>query len=210
MENPVIIFGANGLGAVALDIFKRNQVVVYGFLDDNKDLHNTEIDDVPVLGSTDDEGFTKLIGKKCEVFVATDDQKLRKNHVEMIHDVRKVQVVNAVHDQAVIASTTAIGHGNLVSAGVIVNARAKIGSHNIIHSKVLIDYDTEVGDYVQIGAGSTIGAGVFIDDNVFIGTSVTIVGGIKIGKGARIGAGSVVIENVKARETVFGNPAKKV
>jgi hypothetical protein len=31
MENPVIIIGASGLGAVALDIFKRNNVVVYAF-----------------------------------------------------------------------------------------------------------------------------------------------------------------------------------
>ncbi|MES2518336.1 MAG: acetyltransferase [Bacteroidota bacterium] len=210
MQNPVIIFGANGLGAVALDIFKRNNVVVYSFLDDNKELHSTEIDDIAILGSTDDEGFTKLIGKKCDAFVAIDDQKVRKNIVEMLNEVRKVQVINAVHDQAIIASTAEIGHGNLVTAGVIVNARAKVGNHNILHSKVLIDYDTEIGDYVQIGAGSTIGAGVSIEDNVFIGTGVTIVGGVKIGKGARIGAGSVVIEAVKARETVFGNPAKKV
>jgi serine acetyltransferase len=33
---------------------------------------------------------------------------------------------------------------------------------------------------------------------------------IKIDKGARIGAGSVVIEAVKAKETVLGNPAKKL
>ncbi len=210
MENPVIIFGANGLGAVALDIFKRNNVVVYAFLDDNKELHNTEIDDIAILGSTDDEGFTKLIGKKCDAFVAIDEPKVRKNIVEMLNEVRKVQTINAVHDQATIASTAEIGHGNLIAAGAIVNARAKVGNHNILHSKVLVDYDAEIGDYVQIGAGSTIGAGVSIEDNVFIGTGVTIVGGIKIGKGARIGAGSVVIEAVKARETVFGNPAKKV
>jgi sugar O-acyltransferase (sialic acid O-acetyltransferase NeuD family) len=210
MENPVIIFGANGLGAVALDIFKRNNVVVYAFLDDDKELHNTEIDDVIVMGSTDDEGFTKLIGKKCEAFVAIDDSKVRKNIVEMLHEVRKIQAVNAVHDQAVVASTAAIGHGNLVAAGAIINARAKVGNHNIIQSKVLIDYDAEVGDFVQIGAGSTIGSGVSIEDNAFIGTGVTIVSGVKISKSARIGAGSVVIESVKARETVFGNPAKKV
>ncbi len=210
MENPVIIIGANGLGAVALDIFKRNNVVVYGFLDENTQLHQTEIDEVLVLGSPDDEGYTKLIGKKCEAFVATDEIKLRKNLVEMLNDVRHVQPVNAIHDQALIASTAAIGHGNLIAAGVIINPRATLGNHAILHSKVLIDYDARIGDFVQIGAGSIIGAGVEIEDGAFIGTGVTIVGGVKIGKGARVGAGSVVIESVKARETVFGNPAKKV
>ena len=61
MDNPVIIFGAGGLGRAALEIFQSNEIVVYGFLDDNKDLHNTEIDTVPVLGRTEDDGFLKLI-----------------------------------------------------------------------------------------------------------------------------------------------------
>ena len=49
-----------------------------------------------------------------------------------------------------------------------------------------------------------------VEDEVFIGSGVTIVSGVKIGKGARVGAGSVVIADVKAGETVFGNPAQKV
>ena len=43
MENPVIIFGANHLGRAAKEIFETNSVVVYGFLDDSKKLHNTEL-----------------------------------------------------------------------------------------------------------------------------------------------------------------------
>ncbi|MFD1816073.1 sugar O-acyltransferase, sialic acid O-acetyltransferase NeuD family [Pseudarcicella hirudinis] len=210
MENPVIIFGAGSLGAVALDIFKRNSVVTYCFLDDDEKMHNTEIDDVIVMGSTDDEGFTKLIGKKCEAFIAIDDIKVRKNLVEMLNDRRKVQPVNAVHDSTIIASTAGIGHGNLISAGSIINARANIGNHCLIHSKVLIDADTKISDFVQIGAGSSIGTSVEIGEGTFIGSGVTIVSGVKIGKGARIGAGSVVIENIAAKETVFGNPAKKI
>ena len=66
------------LGRIAKEIFEHNQVVVYGFLDDDKKKHQTEVDDVNVLGSMDDEDFLKLIGKKCEAFVAVDETKLRK------------------------------------------------------------------------------------------------------------------------------------
>ena len=90
MENPVIIFGANYLGRAAREIFERNGNVVYCFLDDNKSLHSTEIDNVTVLGSTDDDGYLKLIGKKCEAFVAIDDTKVRKSVVRMLNDVRKM------------------------------------------------------------------------------------------------------------------------
>src|SRR5688572_20822853 len=111
MDNPVVIFGANYLGRSAKEIFEKNGNVVYGFLDDNKALHGSELDTVTVLGSTDDDGFLKVIGKKCEAFVAIDENKLRRNLVKMIQEVRKVQPVNAVHASAIIPETAHIGHG---------------------------------------------------------------------------------------------------
>ena len=96
MENPVIIFGANYLGRSAKEIFESNEVEVYGFLDDDQKLHNTEMDDVTVLGSTDNDGFLNLIGKKCEAFVAVDDNRLRKSLVKFIQEVRHKQPVNAI------------------------------------------------------------------------------------------------------------------
>lgn len=210
MDNPVLIFGANFLGRAAKEIFEGNNNVVYGFLDDTKSLHNTEIDDVHVLGSTDDDGFLKLIGKKCEAFVAVDDNKLRKSLVKMIQEVRHVQPVNAIHGNAVIAKNASLSHGNFVDAGVIIGAGASVANHCILNARVVIGAEVKVEDFVQIGAGSVINPGVVVEEEAFIGSGVTVVSGITIGKGARVGAGSVVIAPVKAGETVFGNPAQKV
>lgn len=210
MDNPVLIFGANFLGRAAKEIFEGNNNVVYGFLDDNKSLHNTEIDDVQVLGSTDDDGFLKLIGKKCEAFVAADDNKLRKNIVKMIQEERHMQPVNAIHSNAIIAKTASIGHGNFIDVGVTINAGATISNHCIFNAGVIIGAEAKVNDFAQIGAGSIINPAVVVEEEAFIGSGVTVVSGITIGKGARVGAGSVVIAPVKAGETVFGNPAQKV
>ena len=210
MENPVIIFGANALGRVAKEIFETNGVVVYGFLDDNTKLHKTELDEVAVLGDTDDDGFLKLIGKKCEAFVAIDENKLRKGIVKMLQEVRKTQPVNAIHSNARISPRAAIGHGNFVDSNVIIGPGATVGSHCLIHSGALVSAESKVGDFVQIGLGSIVSPNVTIDEEAFIGAGVTIVSGITIGKGARVGAGSVVIADVKAGDTVFGNPAQAV
>ncbi len=210
MDNPVLIFGANFLGRAAKEIFEGNDNVVYGFLDDNKSLHSTEIDDVQVLGSTDDDGFLKLIGKKCEAFVAVDDNKLRKSLVKMIQEVRHMQPVNAIHKSAVIPDSTSLGHGNFIDVGVTIGAGAELGNHCLINANVHIGAEAKLGDFAQIGAGSIINPGVVIEDEAFIGSGVVVVSGITIGKGARVGAGSVVIGPVNAGETVFGNPAQKV
>ncbi|CCH56332.1 sugar O-acyltransferase, sialic acid O-acetyltransferase NeuD family [Fibrisoma limi BUZ 3] len=210
MENPVLIFGAGSLGVTALDIFQRNQVVVYGFLDDNKELHGKEFGDVSVLGETDDDGFLKLIGQKCEAFIAISDTRVRKQLVKMLNERRKVQPVNAIHDTAVVSATAGLGHGNLIAARVVINPFSEIGQHCIIQSGVIVESQAKLGDYVLVGAGSLINSGVTIEEGAFIGTGVTIVAGVTIGKNARIGAGSVVVESVAANATVFGNPARPI
>ena len=210
MENPVIIFGANPVGRAAKEIFEGNGNVVYGFLDDNKDLHGKEIDNVSILGSTDDDGFLKLIGKKCEAFVATDDNKMRKSQVKTLQEIRHVQPVNAIHRSSIIASSASLGHGNFVDAGVIIGAGTEIKSHCILNPRAVVGVECSIGDFVQIGAGSVINSNVTIQDEAFIGSGAVIVSGVTIGKGARVGAGSVVIRTVKDGETVFGNPAQKV
>lgn len=210
MDKPVIIFGGKGIAKAALEIFKSNSIVVYGFLDDDSAIHGTEIDDVSVLGKTDDHGFLKLIGQKTEAFVATDDNALRKKQVKMLMDSRKVMPTNAVHQQAYISDSAAIGHGNFINARATIGSDSKIGQHCIINTSAIIEHNVTVGDYVQVGAGSIVNSGVEIGNEAFIGSGATIIAGVKIGKKARIGAGSVVIADVKDGETVFGNPAIKV
>jgi sugar O-acyltransferase (sialic acid O-acetyltransferase NeuD family) len=210
MENPVLIFGAGNLGKIALDIFNRNNVIVFGFLDDNKELHNKEIGDIIVLGETDDDGFLKLIGQKTEAFVALENNKERKKVVEMLNNRRKVMPVNAVHNTAVVSVDAFIGHGNLVAARAVINPYASVGNHCIIHASAVIDINASIADYVQIGAGAIINSEAIIEEGAFIGSGAVLISGVKIGKNARVGAGSVVIENVADGTTVFGNPAKKV
>lgn len=210
MDKPVIILGTGGIGRAALEIFESNGVVTYGFLEDDKEEHGKEIDTVPVLGRTDDDGYLKLIGKKCEAFVAADENTYRHSLVEMLHERRKVQPVNAVHNTAVIAKSSSIGHGNFINQQVKLGAGVEIGSHCILHSGALLDFNVKLDDFVQIGAGAVIGSGVKIEEGAFIGSGVTIVAGVTIGKNARVGAGSVVISSVKAKETVFGNPAAPI
>lgn len=210
MENPVIIFGTGGLGRAALEIFEKNGVAVYGFLTDQAEEHGKEVDEVTVLGSTDDDSFLNIIGKKCEAFVATDDNRLRKSLVKMLRERRKVQPANAVHPDAIVAKSAHIGYGNFINQGVKIGAGSKVGSQCLLHSGALIDFGVTIADFVQVGAGAVIGSGATLEEGAFVGTGAIVVSGVTIGKGARIGAGSVVIAAVAPNDTVFGNPAVSI
>lgn len=210
MKKPVLILGSRGIAKSAMEIFLSHQIVIYGFLDDDKVLHGSEIGEIPVLGRTDDDRFLKFIGKECEAFVAVEEPRLRKGLVKMLNERRKIMPTNAIHEQAVVPDSAHIGYGNFVDAGAVIGADAKVPNHCIIHSNATLGYGVVLNDFVQIGAGSIINAEVEIGDGAFIGSGVTIVSGVAIGKNARVGAGSVVIQSVGDGETVFGNPAQTV
>ncbi len=203
----MIIFGTGTLALQALEALQSNDNLVYGLLDDDNQMHNQSLMEVPVLGSTDDEGFTKLIGKKCDAFVALENLAFRKKVAEYLLETRKVMPVNVIHARAYWSKVSTMGHGNLLAAGVYVGPYAEMKNFNIIQPNAILESKVRIGNFVQIGSGSVLNEMVEVEDGAFIGAGVTIISGIKIGKNARVGAGSVVMANVKAGETVFGVPA---
>ncbi|KUG07606.1 NeuD/PglB/VioB family sugar acetyltransferase [Solirubrum puertoriconensis] len=210
MENPVIILGAQNVGTAALDAFDSNEVVVYCLLDDNQKLQNTDLHDVPVMGSTDDEQFLKLLGKKCEVFVATEDTASRRALTNMLREEYEQVPVNAIHRAASVSEHAWLGHGNLVSAGAVLSSDCKVGNGCIIGVRAVVDVRAQLADYVQVGAGAIINSEAVVEEQAFIGSGAVVVSGVKIGAKARVGAGAVVVADVPAGQTVFGNPAAKV
>ncbi len=210
MNKSVIILCATDFGKAVLEVFKSNEVMVYGFLDDDKKLHGSEIEDTTILGSIDNNDFLNIIGKDCDVFVASDDNAWKATIIKSLRKNQKSIPINAIHSEAQIAKSATLHHGTFINQGATVGANSEIGNHCLIHSGTIIDYNVKIGDFVQIGAGSIINTGVHIGDGAFVGSGVTVVSGIKIHEGARIGAGSVVISDVKKNNTVFGNPAASI
>ncbi len=210
MANPVLIIGVSSMGKAALEIFRSNDVLIYGFLDDDRKLHGTIISDITVLGKTDEKKFLSILGDECDAFVATDDNALKATITENLIKRYEVMPVNAIHKSAIIAETAVLHHGSLINNLAVLGAFSEVGNHCIINSGAIIDHEARLGDYVQIGTGSIINSGVRIGDGAFIGSGVTVVSGITVGKGARIGAGSVVISDVPDHQTVFGYPAKAI
>ena len=210
MINPVIILGAKEIGLMALEIFVSNNIVVYCLLDEDTKEHQKEYGDAVVMGSWDDEGFLKLIGKKCDAFVAVENLKERKFLAEMLEENRKVRPVNAIHRQAIISASAKLGDGNLINAGTIIGTKANIANYVLIQNGVVVEALAEVEDFVHVCSGAIIGQGAVIEQGAFIGSGAIVVPGVRVGKNARVGAGSLVAANVKSGKTVFGNPANEV
>ena len=83
---------------------------------------------------------------------------------------------------------------------------------------IIVSHHSKIGDYCSIHQGVTCGGagrrdnygGPKIGDKVYIAAGAKIIGKINIGNDVMIGANSVVVKNVKDKETVAGVPAKHI
>jgi len=207
---PVIIIGVNSFALEVADVLQKNDVVIYGFLDDDVKKKDTFIGEIPVLGTTEDEQYWGLIGKNCNVFVALDNPTERKKMIETIIEDCKTKPINVVHPRASIADVQSLGYGIFIGDGAIILPSSKIADHCVIGAGTIIETAANLDEYVQVGSGCVIGKEAKLENNAFIGINSTVVGSVKIGKSSSVGAGSVVIENLPNSKRAFGNPAKIV
>jgi len=112
-----------------------------------------------------------------------------------------------VHDRAILGANVTIGEGSVVCPGVIITTDIRIGEQVHVNINSSIGHDVTIGDYVTLSPACNLMGGVNVAGDVFFGTAVTVIPGRTIGARSVVGAGSVVVKNVPADVTSFGNPS---
>jgi sugar O-acyltransferase (sialic acid O-acetyltransferase NeuD family) len=110
--------------------------------------------------------------------------------------------------KAIIDKSAKVGQGCLIMPGAVVHKKVFVGNDCYINVNAVVDHESILGKGVHVMGSAYIAGKVQIDDYASIGANATILPYCRIGKGAVVGAGSVVTKDIKAYETVVGNPAK--
>lgn len=204
MSAGLLLVGASGL---AREIIAAGITGVVGILDDNAELHDTEVSGVPVLGGTAlassrDEQLLLCIGPS-----GIRREVARRLARAGVDDDRYGMYVAR---SARIGRSSEIGAGSILLDGVVVTADARLGQHVVVMPNCTITHDDDLGDFVTLAAGVALGGGVRIGKRAYIGMNASVRQTVTIGREATIGMGAVVLHDVPEGETWAGVPARRL
>lgn len=206
----LVIVGAGGFGReVAWLVEEINEVSkewnLVGFIDENKEIHETLINGYEVLG-----GIDWLKDKDIYYVCAIGNSKIRKDIVERINKFQ-VKAATIIHPSVLMNKKyVEAGEGCIICASSILTVNIKLGKHVILNLDCTVGHDAILKDFVTVYPSVNISGNCIIDKCVELGTGTQIIQGKTIGENTIIGAGSVVIKNIEKNRTAVGIPAKTI
>jgi sugar O-acyltransferase (sialic acid O-acetyltransferase NeuD family) len=200
----LLIVGAGGHGAVVAETAAATgSWKAIEFIDDK--LAGTEVVGFAVLPAGGDLG--DHLNDATELVVAVGNNARR---LELLKTAAKsgASLAKVIHPSAQISGSAVVDAGCVVFAGVVVNARAKVGVGTILNSAATVDHDCVLGDGVHVSPGANLAGGVTVGECSWIGIGSAVREGVTIGDDVMVAAGAAVVSDIPDRATVGGVPAR--
>jgi len=206
----IVILGAGGHAQVAADIIisTPSELALYdlvGFLDDDPAAIDNVILGKPVLGLISELNQIPHDG----IFIAIGHNPVRAKLYQQSIE-QEENLVNLIHNSAIISSDVSLGSGVMIAPGAIVNSGTVIGNNVIINTGATVDHHNRIGDHVHIAPGVHLGGNVIADEGSLIGIGTTIIPQRKVAAWSIVGAGSVVTKDVDSGVIAAGVPARVI
>ena len=207
--DDLYILGSGGHGKVVAEVAIRNKLFKKIFFLDDNYRENTKVYNTKVAGDLSETFLKKIDKKKSACITAFGDGKLRsKFHIIL----KKLQlpIISLIDESSFVSSTSKINSGSLICAGSVIGPETEIGEGVIVNHNSSVDHDCIIENFVHICPGVNLAGNVEVDEFSHVGIGSSVIQGIRIGKECIVGAGSVVIKDIKNKNKVAGNPAKKL
>ncbi len=205
MKKECYIIGAGTYGQIYAEYIKSTYNVI-GFIDDDKSLINTLVNNIRVIGDT--KYLFDKINRDTNIFVPIGNNTVRVFLLKKLQE-ENFLIPSFIHPYSCIHETVKIGKGVYVLPGVNIMPLTTLGDFTMISMGVNIAHHNTIEEGCFFSQGTNIGASILIKEQAYFGISSTAMTGIRqVGKNTLIGAGSVVIKDVPDNAVVAGVPAK--
>lgn len=204
MADGILLVGASGL---AREVLAAGITGVVGILDDDADLHETDVSGVPVVGSVID-----AVARTEALLVCVGRSQGRRTIVRRLRasGIDENRYATFVARSARIGPSSLVGAGTIVLDNVVVTADAALGRHVVVMPNCTITHDDVLEDFATLAAGVSLGGSVRVGEAAYIGMNASVRQGLRVGGAATVGMGAVVLDDVPAEATWAGVPARAI
>ena len=205
----LLIIGAGPFGRELINWISKipdfaQDYVIKGFLDNRENIINQDLSNYKVIGNPFNYKFEDI--DICLMGVAdTEYKSLLYNHLK-----NKVKFMTFISPDAYVSPSSKIGTGSVICPNVSISNDTKIGRFVTINVGAKIGHDCDIKKYTSIMTDAKLGGDVIIKQKAYIGIGAIIISNLHVGESSFVGAGSVVINDISEKNTVFGNPAKRI
>ncbi|MCC5790272.1 MAG: acetyltransferase [Opitutales bacterium] len=210
MSRSLYILGAGGFGRELYHWLQQHPESgrvweVSGFLDDDPGALAGYDFPVGIVGGS--QGFRP--GKGDLVICALGNPRLKRRLIDDLKG-RGAEFMGFVHPSVVMGEKVKLGEGVILCPGVILTSCLSLGDHVMVNCHSSAGHDVTVGSFSTISGHCDLTGFCGVGEEVLLGSGARLLPKVQVGDRAVVGAGAVVLRNVKADTTVFGNPAKVV
>ena len=209
----IVILGATGGCVDVLDtILDINAALseaayeVIGFLDDRKDLENTRVLGVPVIGPF--AAATELTDCAFVTGIGSPYNYWRREEIIKALGIPFERFATIVHPTAAISSSAELGFGTVIHQHAVITTGALIGNHVLILPQVVISHGATVGDFTIVNSGACLAGEVKVGRCCYLGARSAVRQETVLGDACQVGIGAVVLKDVAPKTVVVGNPAR--
>lgn len=211
MSERLAIVGAGGFGRETYDLVyssdpRAEHWNIVGFVDPAADEQILERMGSMWLGGDDDF----LAAPRADaVLLAISDPHLRAT-IAAKYQGAGIPIAQFVHPSVELGSCTLIGEGCIISAGVMLMNKAKLGAYVHLDRRTMVGHDSSIDDFATLHPGVCISGNVTVESFARLGTCSCVLPGVVVGSASVVGAGAVVTSIISQGVTVVGVPAKEI
>jgi sugar O-acyltransferase (sialic acid O-acetyltransferase NeuD family) len=211
-KKKLVIIGAGGLGREVLFLLqdlnaKTDYYNILGFIDNTPELKGKTVNNLPVLG---DNFWLQNYHDEISAVIAIGNSRVRKKAFDEFSNNENISFPSIIANDVRYSNTVTMGKGCIISFSSLLTVNISLGDFVFINTNCAIGHDAVLKDFVTLYGNVSVSGNVTIGKYAEIGNGTCIIQNKFIGENSKTGIGSVVVRNIPANCTVFGNPAKRI
>jgi sugar O-acyltransferase (sialic acid O-acetyltransferase NeuD family) len=202
-RKKLLLIGAGAAAILVLDVvYRANEFMPVGMLDDDKKLHGKTIFGVPVVGDVNQAAALYKDGFFDEAVISISTALVFRRKVFTELREQGIPFANVIDPSSTVHMNVRMGQGNIILGQCRIGPCTIVGDNNFVSAYANIEHHNRLGSHCTFGPVVSTSGLVEIGSSVKFGTGIFIEPFVKVGDESVVASGAVLVAPVPPNSLV--------